>query len=716
MDTTFRRWYFNLRERPVGRPTRLAGKSRIPSGSPEDGERGRTEIAPGAGAARALCANEAAPAPVVLRPAVGGRQFQPPPARVLIPESRCRSVELFPYPARQHQREIVDLVQRAVRSGAHVVVESGTGTGKTVCALSGALAAAAELGKRVLYLTRTNSQQKLVVSEFRRIRERNPLFAFSAVALQGRRNLCLLAREDDEFADAGPEELAQMCQDRKRGTESKEAFPRDCRFYRAFLGGEGSALAAWARDEVPAAEGIVAESARRGACPYEVTRALLPHAGLAVAPFPYYFHPFLRQSLMHWMHASVQDLVLVIDEAHNLPSYARELLARELSRAAVERALAELGEFGDPEVGGVQASRLLAALAAAIDELAADFAVEEEGPVPPGEMEARLLAPLGMTSPRLDKAIAALGAYGDGVRARKRIQARLPRSHAGGVAAFLEAWRGAEEPEFVKVVAPGKLVLWPLDASLATRQVLEAHASVHMSGTLAPLDAYRDAVGLPHNTPLHRFPSPFPRANRLALYAPGVTTQHDVLQRDPSMLERVVALADALVLGVRRPAAVFFPSHDLLRRGMRLTRVRPLVEEEGMQQTGLMDLVARFKSEGGALFAVSGGRIAEGLDFPAGELELAVVVGMPYPRPSYRLQALIRYDEMRFGRGFEYAVHAPTQRRVLQAAGRLIRGPEDRGVLVILDHRAERLAAAIEGLHASDDPVAEAQEFFAEGR
>ena len=63
----------------------------------------------------------------------------------------------------------MDEVGRTVAEGRHLVLEAGTGTGKTVSALAPAVALALEEGKKVLYLTRTNSQQKQVIFELRRI-------------------------------------------------------------------------------------------------------------------------------------------------------------------------------------------------------------------------------------------------------------------------------------------------------------------------------------------------------------------------------------------------------------------------------------------------------------------------------------------------------------------------------------------------------------------
>ena len=76
----------------------------------------------------------------------------------------------FPYTPRKNQDVLIELVMNTLDDGAHLVVESGTGTGKTVCVLTPAVDAALKAGKKVLYLTHTNSQQHQVILELRKIK------------------------------------------------------------------------------------------------------------------------------------------------------------------------------------------------------------------------------------------------------------------------------------------------------------------------------------------------------------------------------------------------------------------------------------------------------------------------------------------------------------------------------------------------------------------
>jgi DNA excision repair protein ERCC-2 len=260
-----------------------------------------------------------------------------------------------------------------------------------------------------------------------------------------------------------------------------------------------------------------------------------------------------------------------------------------------------------------------------------------------------------------------------------------------------------------------------LDPSISCAPLLDGAASIHMSGTLRPLAAYRDTVGLPRDTELLEVASPFPPQNRLVVYSPKVTSRYEALRVDPTMERRLHEEVVAVVRANERNTAVFFPSHRALAsfaawsaplfERHRLT----FVEEAGMDQEQLMELLSQFKEpspasrsagpRGQVLLAVIGGRLSEGIDFPDTSLEVVIVPGVPYPKPNARTKSLVDYFDRKFGRGWEYAVEVPTSRRLLQAVGRVIRGPQDVGGVALLDYRAAQFADRIEGLRRSEEPA-----------
>lgn len=88
------------------------------------------------------------------------------------------------------------------------------------------------------------------------------------------------------------------------------------------------------------------------------------------------------------------------------------------------------------------------------------------------------------------------------------------------------------------------------------------------------------------------------------------------------------------------------------------------------------------------LLGVQGGRNSEGGDFPGPTMESVVVVGVPYAKPTPRVEALINYYDKVFNqRGKDYAYVLPAMTRAVQAAGRPVRRLDDRGAIVLLDQR-----------------------------
>jgi DNA excision repair protein ERCC-2 len=206
------------------------------------------------------------------------------------------------------------------------------------------------------------------------------------------------------------------------------------------------------------------------------------------------------------------------------------------------------------------------------------------------------------------------------------------------------------------------------------------------------------------------FPSPFPKENRRIFFVEDVTTKYEEITQDemiiPHLENYVVTISNLL----DKNTVIFFPSHGLIDRFLSddvplKIRRKVLIEEKGMPQMDLMETVTRFResgSKGAVLFAVMGGRISEGLDFPDRELEVAVVAGVPYPKPTAKQRSLLHYYEMKFGKGWEYTVRAPACRRMLQAIGRLIRNETDVGAAVILDRRAKQFADRIDLIQSTD--------------
>lgn len=612
-------------------------------------------------------------------------------------------MQWFPYEPRPFQQEAVALVAATAREGGHLALEMPTGTGKTVILLAATLEAALATGRRVLYVTRTNSQQEQAVREVAAIQRRaeRPV---RALALQGRRRLCLKLEDeaDPEWDDATPEELSHYCSHAKRLAETEASTPKACGYYGQLLGMQPDELRATVGDAPRTAESFKQAGRAAGFCTYEATKRLLPEADVAIAPYVYAFDPGHRQRLLQWWHTTPEDIVLVIDEAHNLAPYLREAFSPRLSRETLRRALSESESLQHPVVArGMSLRELLEALAEVIERVAQTHIQDEDGFVPPFEVEAELLGRFRLTTPGLLQATDHVAHLGDVIKDRKRLMGKIPRSALASVAGFLRRWIESDDEGYVKLVGREPrpyLEAHLVDASRAATVLHEFHATIHASGTLAPLAEYRDTLGLGEAARLERFPSPFPPERLTVTAIRGLSTRYQDLRSDPQLTDRLQEAARGFVQRCEVSAAVFFPSHQLLEDFAELGilqagHARLLLESRKLDQESLMGLVHAHRAAPGQslLAGVLGGRLSEGLDFPGRQLEALCIVGAPFPKPTARQRALFHYHESRHGRGWDYAVHAPTVRRLRQAIGRLIRGPTDRGFAFILDERAAGL-------------------------
>lgn len=613
--------------------------------------------------------------------------------------------DLFPYEYRPGQGELVRFISNAVSDGMSPVVEAGTGTGKTVSALSATLPTALDRGLKVIYLTRTKSQQKQVIREAKAIGH-----GVMCVGLQGRTAAsCPMMRDDPDLASGTSEEISKLCSEYKR----RDSGECRCRFYANI---EHTDIDSWVervRDEHPEPEEFARMCEDAELCPYEMLKYALPHADVIAASYPFVFMPPILARLTDWIGTPLHRTILVVDEAHNLPDYLREVQTFEYSRAALDLAEKEARENGDSEVHeGLTVTDIVGVLREILGFAVKEYLIEDDGILPPYFLEDELMSRLGTTSVNIMRIAQALEDIGDTVAERKKQRRKLPRSYIGGMGAFIRAWVTGAEDCHVRLVIGGTnpcFQSYCMDPSGAADPLNGSYASVLMSGTLEPIDAFIRDIGLDRAVPttLSGF---FPKENLLTLYTDEVSMRYEDRAIE-SNYRRLRELLYDTVNAVRVNTAVFFPSYQFMDRmlsdGIAGELGRDIYyERRDMPQEELMEVFDSFRtSEGSVLFCVTGGRISEGLDFPDKSLELAVLIGIPYPKPTAKMRAMTRYYDAKFGDGRLYVSIIPATRKMRQSIGRLIRSETDRGVAVILDRRAANLRD-VDAMLCGDIPAA----------
>ncbi len=577
----------------------------------------------------------------------------------------------FPYKFRGEQRRMVEDIENVLESGGHIVINAPTGFGKTICALYPAVKYAISHGKKVLYLVRTNSQEHKVVEEAQKM-------GVKIAPLQGRNKMCPLVHGDEELKRGDPEELYLLCTKLRKAVEKGDEDA--CIYYANYL-----KKRAMIKIENPiVAEEIYDIAVRNGICPYEVLKDLVESSVVVVAPYIYFFVPFIRNMLLERMKVSPRDIILIVDEAHNLPDFARELRSDSLSMESINRMERECVEHGNPLILNNTCSDVAEFLKESIYRLA-DMD-EEEGLVAEYLWEEELAELLGIGINSIKRLAMNLIEIGTMIREKKAEKRKLPRSYIYHAGTFMYLWQESYRYEFLHIVKRAdnpSLEIYCLDPSDSTEIMRNVYASISMSGTL-DTEIYKNLVNLPDNTVMRKYPSPFPAENLRVVYLEDVTTKYEEVDENIPKIARYIDE----IASIGRNTLVLFPSYNVMGKVLSHLKTDGIVDDRNMKQKILFERIESFRKEGGTIFSVFGGRISEGMDFPGEELEIVVIAGIPYPKPTSKIKMLEKYYDYKFGNGWEYAFRNPAKIKMLQAIGRLIRTPTDRGIVIILDKRA----------------------------
>ena len=186
--------------------------------------------------------------------------------------------------------------------------------------------------------------------------------------------------------------------------------------------------------------------------------------------------------------------------------------------------------------------------------------------------------------------------------------------------------------------------------------------------------------------------SPFPAGNQGLFCIGNVSTRYK--DRDASL----AIVAESLATMVRARCGnylAFFPSYAYMEQAYaqfkeHCPEINCIKQENAMDEQQKAAFLAQFvpgPSQTLLGFAVMGGIFGEGVDLVGDRLIGCAIVGVGLPQVNPRQEMLRRYYEEQSGCGFDYAYRYPGMNKVLQAAGRVVRTPQDKGVVLLLDDR-----------------------------
>jgi DNA excision repair protein ERCC-2 len=595
--------------------------------------------------------------------------------------------DFFPYSSvRPHQDEFITTVYNAVNERRSVLIEGSNGLGKTISALSACVPVAIEKNLKILYVARTHRQHDRVIEELRAIYNKHHV---PGVSIRGRNEMCL-----NVFAVRGAfdsKSLMEVCELLKAKSRCPYYINVDERTYDYLQLQQQVATRPYMASE------IMSICKKKEICSYELVKDALSDAKVIALSYLYVFAPAIRNAFLKNLETELQKIILIVDEAHNLPETAIDISSSTLSLFVLKQAELEANRFGNKDI------ETFAQFFRTEMEKLTQHVYREEIISP--DVIIQIIQKQGnITNPR--EFFEHMHEVGGAIKKSLLTEGKNPRSYINAMSEFLLKWIDTVgDGSYINVASrylnkeknkTAKLEIVALDPSKLTEPVFSStYANVIMSGTLQPLEAYARITKLPLNTVRCIVPSPFPKEHVFSAVCLGVTTSME--KRTPAMyhtmIERINEVAENTPTNTGIFAASFDVLNSLLAEGLENTLQKPLFHEKrGMTSKANEKIVSDFKACGnrsGAVFlGVQGGRTSEGVDFPGNQMNSVIVVGVPYAEPTPRVKAQIEYYDKRFpGYGREYGYILPAMKKASQAAGRPIRTLEDRGAIIFLDYR-----------------------------
>jgi len=595
--------------------------------------------------------------------------------------------EYFPYNSvRPHQDEFVNTVFNAVHERRSVLIEGSNGLGKTISALSACLPVAVEKNLKILYVARTHRQHDRVIEELRAIYNKHHV---AGVSIRGRNEMCL-----NVFAARGAfdsKSLMEVCELLKAKSRCPYYINVDERTYDYLQLQQQVAARPYMASE------ILRICKKKEICPYELVKSALSDAKVVALSYLYVFDPVIRTAFLKNLESELQKIILIVDEAHNLPETAIDISSSTLSLFVMKQAELEANRFGYKDI-----ENFAQFFRAEVEKLTDQVYREEI--ISPDRIIEIIQKQGNVSNPR--EFFEHLHEVGSAIKKRLLAEGKNPRSYVHAMGDFLLKWlETLGDNSYINVASrylnkeknkTAKLEIVALDPSKITEPVFSStYANVIMSGTLQPLEAYARITKLPQSTVKCIVPSPFPKEHVFSAVSLGVTTSME--KRTPAMYQTIIQRINEVVKNTPTNTGVFAASFEVLNalvsEGLENVLEKPLFHERrGMTSKANEKMVSDFKACGdrnGAVFlGVQGGRTSEGVDFPGNQMNSVIVVGVPYAEPTPRVKAQIDYYEKCFpGLGREYGYVLPAMKRASQAAGRPIRTLDDRGAIVFLDYR-----------------------------
>ncbi|MGN9222214.1 ATP-dependent DNA helicase [Coprococcus comes] len=564
----------------------------------------------------------------------------------------------FPFPYRKGQRDLAVSVYRTILRKKKLFIQAPTGVGKTISTVFPAVKAVGEeLGEKIFYLTAKTITRTVAEQAFETLREQN--LKFKVITLTAKEKIC-------------------FC-------EETSCNPDDCPYAKGHFDRVNDAVyELLMQEDVMSREVLEAQARKHKVCPFEMALDVSTWVDGVLCDYNYVFDPDARLRRF-FAEGGAGGYLFLIDEAHNLVERGRQMYSAELCKEDF-LAVKKLVKGEAPRF----AKRLEACnkILLAMKKECENYKVLDNI----SHFGIQLMNVLSETDRYLEECV------------DKEVRETVLDFYFQ-VRSFLNIYDGLDENYVVytEYQENGRFVLklFCVNPAANLQKCLDkGNSAVFFSATLLPIQYYKRLLSTEKDNYAVYIDSSFDTKKRLLMNGVDVSTRYAMRSRE--MYQRYATYIFRVVKAKMGNYLIFFPSYRFMEdvyqeftqllasdeEEMELVIQQKHMDEEERENFLRAFEMGREKSLIG--FGVLGGIFSEGIDLTNEKLIGTLIIGTGLPQVCNEREILKSYFDQKGLYGFDYAYRYPGMNKVLQAAGRVIRTEDDRGVILLLDERFQR--------------------------
>ena len=564
----------------------------------------------------------------------------------------------FPFPYRKGQRDLAVSVYRTILRKKKLFIQAPTGVGKTISTVFPAVKAVGEeLGEKIFYLTAKTITRTVAEQAFETLREQN--LKFKVITLTAKEKIC-------------------FC-------EETSCNPDDCPYAKGHFDRVNDAVyELLMQEDVMSREVLEAQARKHKVCPFEMALDVSTWVDGVICDYNYVFDPDARLRRF-FAEGGAGGYLFLIDEAHNLVERGRQMYSAELCKEDF-LAVKKLVKGEAPRF----AKRLEACnkILLAMKKECENYKVLDNI----SHFGIQLMNVLSETDRYLEECV------------DKEVRETVLDFYFQ-VRSFLNIYDGLDENYviYTEYQENGRFVLklFCVNPAANLQKCLDkGNSAVFFSATLLPIQYYKRLLSTEKDNYAVYIDSSFDTKKRLLMNGVDVSTRYAMRSRE--MYQRYATYIFRVVKAKMGNYLIFFPSYRFMEdvyqeftqllasdeEEMELVIQQKHMDEEERENFLRAFEMGREKSLIG--FGVLGGIFSEGIDLTNEKLIGTLIIGTGLPQVCNEREILKSYFDQKGLYGFDYAYRYPGMNKVLQAAGRVIRTEDDRGVILLLDERFQR--------------------------